>query len=57
MYSFNLNISPNMSYDVLECYIVVTELHAYDFVIKDFCNKRGALFVLDPVFLEIMKER
>ena len=57
MYSFNLNISPNMSYDVLECDIVVTELHAYDFVIKDFCNKRGALFVLDPVFLEIMKER
>ena len=31
----NLNTSPEMSYGVLECDIVVTELHAYDFVIKD----------------------
>ena len=30
--SFNLNISPKMSYSVLEC--DVTELHAYDFVMK-----------------------
>ena len=35
IYSFNLNISPKMSYGVLECDIVVTELRAYDFVIKD----------------------
>ena len=40
-YSFNLNISPKMSYCVLECDIVVTELHIYDFVIKDFVIKKG----------------
>ena len=34
IYSFNLKISPKMPYGVLECDIVVTELHAYDFVIK-----------------------
>ena len=28
------------------CY--VTESHAYDFVIKDFVIKKGALFVPDP---------
>ena len=33
IYSFNLNISPKMSYDVFECDIV-TEFHAYNFVIK-----------------------
>ena len=32
----NLNISPKMSYGVLECNISVTELHAYDFAIEDF---------------------
>ena len=38
----NLNISPKMSYGVLECDIViVTELCAYDFVIKDFIIKKG----------------
>ena len=31
----NLNISPKMSYAVFECAIVVTELHASDFVIQD----------------------
>ena len=41
IYSFNLNISPKMSYGVLECDIVVTELHAHDFVIKDFAIKKG----------------
>ena len=41
IYSFNLNISPKMSYGVLECDIVVTVLHAYDFVIKDFVIKKG----------------
>ena len=41
-YSFNLKISPKMSYGVLVCDIVsVTELHAYSFVIKDFGLKRG----------------
>ena len=32
-----------MSYVVLECYIVVTELHAYDFVIKEFVIKGGVI--------------
>ena len=41
IYSFNSNISPEMSYGMLECDIV-TELHAYDFVIR-FCNKRGVI--------------
>ena len=35
IYSFNLNISPKVSYGVLECdTVIVIELHAYDFVIK-----------------------
>ena len=34
IHSFSLNILPKMSCGVLECDIVVTELHAYDFVIK-----------------------
>ena len=44
MQSFNLNISPKMSYGVLEYDSVITELHACDFVIK-----KGA-FVPDPVY-------
>ena len=40
----NLNISPKMSYGVLECDIViVTELCAYDFVIKDFIIKKDVI--------------
>ena len=39
IHSFSLNILPKMSCGVLECDIVVTELHAYDFVIK-----RGVIF-------------
>ena len=42
IYSFNLNISPKMSYGVLGCDSYVTELHAYDFIKKeDFAMKRG----------------
>ena len=41
IYSFNLNISPKMSHGVLECDIAVTELHAYDFAVKDFVIKKG----------------
>ena len=41
IYSFNLNISPKMSYGVLECDSYVTELHVYSFAIKDFVIKRG----------------
>ena len=40
IYSFNLNISPKVSYGMLECDIV-TELHAYSFVIKYFVIKMG----------------
>ena len=36
----NLNISPNMSYSVLECDIVVTWLLAYDFVIEHFVKEK-----------------
>ena len=43
MYSFNLNISPKTSYGVLECDIVVTELHAHGFVIKEFVIKKGVI--------------
>ena len=52
IYSFNFNISPKMSYGVLECEIVVTESHAYDFVMGG-----GALFVPDPVYRETGRER
>ena len=40
-----LNISPNMSYGVLECdNCYVTLLQAYDFVIKDlYVVKRGII--------------
>ena len=40
IYSFNLNISPQMSHGVLE-YDIITELHAYDFIMKDFIIKKG----------------
>ena len=33
-YNFNLKISPKMWYGMLVWYWYVTELHAYDFVIK-----------------------
>ena len=42
IYSFNLNISPGMSHDVL----YVTELHSYDFVIKKGCYLHRTLYML-----------
>ena len=36
----SLNISP---YGVLECDIIITELHAYDFEIEDFVIKKGII--------------
>ena len=44
IYGFNLNISPKMSYGVLECDIVI-EFHVYDFVIKSsvICARPGIL--------------
>ena len=54
----NLNISPEMSYSMLEWDIVVTELRAYDFVIKCFYVIKKGLFVLDPVYyLVFIKEK
>ena len=34
-----------MSYGVLACDIVVTELHAYDFVIKERCYLYRTLYI------------
>ena len=40
-----------MSCGVLERELYVTELHAYDFVMKDvYVIKKGVLFVPDPVY-------
>ena len=50
IYCFNLNISPSMSYGMLQCDIAVTELHAYDFVIKDFVIKKGHYLCWTCVF-------
>ena len=53
IYGFNLNISPKMSYAVLECDVVVTESPVYDFVIK----KRGCYLcqtLYIPVFFDIL---
>ena len=48
IYSFNLNISPTVSYGMLQCDIIMLQnYNAYDFVIKD-CKKIGVLFVPDP---------
>ena len=49
IYSFNLNMSPKMSHRVLEC-DVVTELPAYDFVIKGcyFCRN---IFIYISVYV------
>ena len=52
IYSFNLHISPKMSYGVLECGSYVTELHAYDFVIKDFAVKKGGIIFARPCILK-----
>ena len=42
IYSFYLNTLPKMAYGVLECDIVVREVHAYDFVsTQDFVIKKG----------------
>ena len=56
IYSFNLNISPKMSYGVHECDIV-TELHAYDFVIKDFIIKNGCYLCWTLYVMQIGNRR
>ena len=53
MYSFNLNVSPKMSYGVLECDIVMLQNYMLTIWNKRFLrNKKWALFVPDPVFEE-----
>ena len=56
IYSFNLNISPKMSYGVLDYDIVnVTESHAYDFVIKDFVIRRGIFCARPCIHMNLKK--
>ena len=52
IYSFNLNMSPKMSYGVLEYDCYVTELHSYDFVIKKgvICARPC---ISSPYFLDV----
>ena len=52
-YSFNLNISPKMSDGVLECDIVILQ----NLFNKRFCNKKGVLFVPNPVCLTLQCEK
>ena len=46
IYSFNLNISPKMSYGVLECDIVMLQNYMLMIYNKRYCNKK-VLFVPD----------
>ena len=50
IYSFNLNISPKMSYGMLECDIVMLQNHMLITWVcnKSFYNKIGVLFMLYP---------
>ena len=51
IYSFNLNVSPKMSYGVLQCDTVMLQNYMIRFCNKIFCNKKRVLFVPDPVYL------
>ena len=49
IYSFHLNISPNMSYGGLECDIVMLQNRMLMiFVIKDFVIKKGGVICAEP---------
>ena len=50
IYSVNLNTSPKLSYDMLECDIVMLQNYMLCFCNKRFCNKKGVLFVPDPIY-------
>ena len=52
IYSFNLDISPKMSYGGVECDIL-TESHAYDFVIKESVIKRGVICAGTYIFVQM----
>ena len=49
IYSFNLNISPNMSYDVLRVILSHYRIPCLGFCNKDSVIKAG-VFVPDPVY-------
>ena len=49
VYTFNFNISPKMSYGVFEYDIAMLENYMLMILYKRSCNKKGALFVPDPV--------
>ena len=51
IYSFNLHISPKMLYGVLEHNIVMLQNFMLMILNKRFWNKKGVLFVPDPVFI------
>ena len=53
IYSFNLNVSPKMSYGVFECDIVMLQNYMIRFCNKIFCNKKGVLILLEPVFFAV----
>ena len=53
IYSFNLNISLKMPHGILESDIVVIEVHAYDFVMKDFVIKRGIICAIPCIHNKI----
>ena len=55
IYSLNLNISPKVSYGVLECDSYVTKLHPYDFIRKDFVIKRGIICAGPCIFAQERK--
>ena len=57
IYSLNLNISPKVSYGVLGCDIIVTELHGYDFVIKDFVIKKGRYLCQTLLLMEKQRNK
>ena len=50
IYSFNLNISLKMSYIVFECDVVMSQNYMVMIYNKTFYNRKGTLFVPDPVF-------
>ena len=50
IYSFNLNISLKMSYIVFECDVVMSQNYVVMIYNKTFYNRKGTLFVPDPVF-------
>ena len=52
IYSFNLNISPKVSNVYLSVILLCYRISCLWFCNKRFCNKKGALFVLNPVFVD-----